>query len=64
MNEAVRDWVTNVKDTFYYRFGGGISSVSVLVRDFQSVIGREARRQFLALEKKLPDYLWLAWRRQ
>jgi tryptophan synthase beta chain len=58
MNEAIRDWVTNVRDTFYL-IGtvAGPYPYPEMVRDFQSVIGREARRQFLAAEKKLPDYL-------
>lgn len=58
MNEAVRDWVTNVDDTFYIIGSvAGFHPYPAMVRDFQSVIGREARRQFLAKEKKLPDYL-------
>ena len=58
MNEAIRDWVTNVQDTFYIIGSvAGPHPYPVMVRDFQSVIGREARRQFLAKEKKLPDYL-------
>ena len=58
MNEAVRDWVTNVKDTFYIIGSvAGFHPYPAMVRDFQSVIGREARRQFLAKEGKLPDYL-------
>ncbi len=58
MNEAVRDWVTNVSDTFYIIGSvAGFHPYPAMVRDFQSVIGREARRQFLAKEKKLPDYL-------
>ncbi|MDE1920321.1 MAG: tryptophan synthase subunit beta [Candidatus Omnitrophica bacterium] len=58
MNEAVRDWVTNVADTFYIIGSvAGFHPYPAMVRDFQSVIGREARRQFLALNKRLPDYL-------
>jgi tryptophan synthase beta chain len=58
MNEAVRDWVTNVADTFYIIGSvAGFHPYPAMVRDFQSVIGYEARRQFLAKEKKLPDYL-------
>ena len=58
MNEAVRDWVTNVHDTFYIIGSvAGFHPYPAMVRDFQSVIGREARRQFLAKEGKLPDYL-------
>ncbi len=58
MNEAIRDWVTHVKDTFYL-IGtvAGPHPYPWMVREFQSVIGQEARRQFLAREKKLPDYL-------
>jgi tryptophan synthase beta chain len=58
INEAMRDWVTNVEDTFYI-FGtvAGPHPYPMLVRDFQSVIGKEARRQILAKEKKLPDFL-------
>jgi tryptophan synthase beta chain len=58
MNEAVRDWVTNVADTFYIIGSvAGFHPYPAMVRDFQSVIGREARRQFYAKEKRLPDYL-------
>ena len=58
MNEAIRDWVTNVANTFYVIGSvAGPHPYPVMVRDFQSVIGREARRQFCAKEKKLPDYL-------
>ena len=58
MNEAVRDWVTNVHDTFYIIGSvAGFHPYPVMVRTFQSIIGKEARRQFLAKEGKLPDYL-------
>jgi tryptophan synthase beta chain len=58
MNEAVRDWVTNVKDTFYIIGSvAGFHPYPAMVRDFQSVIGREARRQFWSKERRLPDYL-------
>lgn len=58
MNEAVRDWVTNVHDTFYIIGSvAGFHPYPVMVRTFQAVIGQEARRQFMAKEKKLPDYL-------
>ena len=58
MNEAIRDWVTNVSNTFYIIGSvAGPHPYPLMVREFQSVIGREARRQFLAKEKKLPDYL-------
>jgi tryptophan synthase, beta subunit len=55
-NEALRDWVTNVRDT-HYIIGSvvGPHPFPTLVRDFQSVIGREAREQILAKEGKLPD---------
>ena len=58
MNEAMRDWVTNVDDTFYI-IGtvAGPHPYPMLVRDFQSVIGREARAQSLAQFGKLPDAL-------
>ena len=58
MNEALRDWVTNVDDTFYI-IGtvAGPHPYPMLVRDFQSVIGREARAQSLAMTDKLPDAL-------
>jgi tryptophan synthase beta chain len=56
MNEALRDWVTNVRDT-YYIIGSvaGPHPYPALVRSFQSVIGREARRQVLELCGRLPD---------
>jgi tryptophan synthase beta chain len=58
MNEAVRDWVTNVADTFYIIGSvAGFHPYPAMVRDFQSVIGLEARRQFLTKEERLPDYL-------
>lgn len=54
-NEAIRDWVTNVRDT-YYVIGSvvGPHPYPTIVRDFQSVIGREARRQVLELTGRLP----------
>jgi tryptophan synthase beta chain len=56
MNEALRDWVTNVETTFYI-IGtvAGPHPYPELVRDFQSVIGREARAQILEKEGRLPD---------
>ena len=56
MNEALRDWVTNVHDT-YYLIGtaAGMHPYPEMVRDFQSVIGRETRDQILAMEGRLPD---------
>jgi len=56
MNEALRDWVTNVRDT-HYIIGSvaGPHPYPALVRDFQSVIGKEARRQVLDLAGRLPD---------
>jgi tryptophan synthase beta chain len=58
MNEALRDWVTYVRTT-YYLIGSvaGPHPYPVMVRDFQSVIGAEARKQISALEGRLPDYL-------
>lgn len=57
-NEAIRDWVTNVKDT-YYIIGSvvGPHPYPMIVRDFQSVIGNETRRQMIEREKRLPDYV-------
>ncbi|MDP2924227.1 MAG: tryptophan synthase subunit beta [Candidatus Omnitrophota bacterium] len=57
-NQAMRDWVTNVRDT-YYLIGSTFGShpYPMIVRDFQSVIGKEARRQILQKESRLPDYL-------
>lgn len=57
-SEAIRDWVTNVKDT-HYIIGSvvGPHPYPMMVRDFQSVIGREARYQILEKEDKLPDYV-------
>ncbi|MHB8376056.1 MAG: tryptophan synthase subunit beta [Dehalococcoidia bacterium] len=57
MNEAIRGWVTHVRDT-YYLIGSaaGPHPYPELVRDFQSVIGREARAQILEAEARLPDY--------
>jgi tryptophan synthase beta chain len=58
MNEALRDWVTNVADTFYIiGTAAGPHPYPELVRDFQSVIGREARAQLHAAEGRLPDIL-------
>ena len=56
MNEAMRDWVTNVEDT-YYLIGtaAGPHPYPAMVRDFQSVIGKETRIQMLARKEKLPD---------
>ena len=58
MNEALRDWVTNVDNTFYI-IGtvAGPAPYPQLVRDFQSVIGREARRQMVTQTDRLPDAL-------
>jgi tryptophan synthase beta chain len=58
MNEALRDWVANVHDTFYIiGTAAGPHPYPELVRDFQSVIGREARAQMLEREGRLPDLL-------
>jgi tryptophan synthase beta chain len=58
INEAMRDWVTNVRST-HYILGSvlGAHPYPMMVRDFQSVIGREARRQILEQEERLPDAL-------
>ncbi len=58
MNEAFRDWVTTVRTT-HYVIGSvaGAHPYPMMVRDFQSVIGREARQQILEAEGRLPDYL-------
>ncbi len=58
MNEALRDWVANVHDTFYIiGTAAGPHPYPELVRDFQSVIGREAREQMLSRTGRLPDLL-------
>ena len=58
LNEAMRDWVTNVDNTFYI-IGtvAGPHPYPAMVRDFQTVIGRETRQQMLAMEGRLPDAL-------
>jgi tryptophan synthase beta chain len=58
MNGALRDWVANVEDTFYI-IGtvGGPHPYPAMVRDFQSIIGRETRAQILEAERRLPDSL-------
>ncbi len=58
MNEALRDWVTNVDDT-YYLIGtaAGPHPYPEMVRDFQSVIGEETKEQLMAMEGRLPDML-------
>ncbi|MCU0474964.1 MAG: tryptophan synthase subunit beta [Anaerolineae bacterium] len=56
VNEAIRDWVTNVRDTFYLLGSAlGPHPYPLMVRDFQSVIGTEARRQILEQAGRLPD---------
>jgi tryptophan synthase beta chain len=58
MNEALRDWVTNVSDTFYcIGTVAGPHPYPAMVRDFQSIIGRETREQIQAAEGRLPDSL-------
>ncbi|HVB35700.1 MAG TPA: tryptophan synthase subunit beta [Candidatus Acidoferrales bacterium] len=59
INEAMRDWVTNVRST-HYLLGSvlGAHPYPAMVRDFQSVIGKEARAQILQAEKRLPDWLF------
>ncbi|MFC2005543.1 tryptophan synthase subunit beta [Chloroflexota bacterium] len=58
INEAIRDWVTNARDT-YYLLGSvvGPYPYPLMVRDFQSVIGKETRQQILAQSGRLPDYI-------
>jgi tryptophan synthase beta chain len=58
INEAIRDWVTNVRNT-YYLLGSvvGPHPYPVMVRDFQSIIGKETREQILAKCSRLPDYI-------
>jgi tryptophan synthase beta chain len=56
INEAIRDWVTNVRTTFYLLGSAlGPHPYPMMVRDFQSVIGTEARQQIVALAGRLPD---------
>ncbi len=56
MNEALRDWVSNVEDTFYIiGSAAGPHPYPAMVRDFQLVIGNETRAQILEMEKRLPD---------
>jgi tryptophan synthase beta chain len=58
MNEALRDWVANVKDTFYIiGSAAGPHPYPAMVRDFQTIIGEEARDQILQAEARLPDLL-------
>jgi tryptophan synthase beta chain len=58
LNEALRDWVANVEDTFYcIGTVAGPHPYPAMVRDFQSVIGNETRRQMMAREGRLPDSL-------
>ena len=58
LNEAMRDWVTNIDNTFYI-IGtvAGPHPYPAMVRDFQTIIGREARQQIMAMEGRLPDAL-------
>ncbi len=58
MNEAIRHWVTNARDTFYI-IGtvAGPHPYPMMVRDFQAIIGYEAKAQILAKENRLPDYV-------
>jgi len=58
MNDAIRHWVTNARDTFYI-IGtvAGPHPYPMMVRDFQAIIGYEARAQILEKEKRLPDYV-------
>jgi tryptophan synthase beta chain len=58
INEAMRDWTTTVRTT-HYILGSvlGPHPLPMMIRDFQSVIGKEARQQLLKIERKAPDYL-------
>lgn len=58
VNETIRDWVTNVRTT-YYIIGSvvGPHPYPMMVRDFQSIIGKETKEQIIAIEGRLPDYL-------
>ena len=58
INEAIRDWVTNISNT-HYLIGSAVGPhpYPIIVRDFQSIIGRESRKQILELENRLPDYV-------
>ena len=58
MNEALRDWVSNVENTFYViGTAAGPHHYPIMVRDFQSIIGIEAKKQILDIEKRLPTHL-------
>ncbi len=58
MNEALRDWVANVHDTFYIiGSAAGPHPYPAMVRDFQTVIGKETRVQMMEMEKRLPDLI-------
>ncbi len=58
INEAIRDWVTNISNT-HYLIGSAVGPhpYPIIVRDFQSIIGKESRKQILELEGELPDYV-------
>jgi tryptophan synthase beta chain len=59
INEAIRDWMTNVENTFYlFGTAAGPHPYPTIVRDFQSVIGREARAQILEKEGRLPTHIF------
>jgi tryptophan synthase beta chain len=58
MNEALRDWVTNVRDTYYIiGTAAGPHPYPAMVRDFQSIIGKEVREQMMVAEGRIPDTL-------
>jgi len=58
LNEALRDWVTNVNETFYIIGSvAGPHPYPMIVRDFQSIIGKETRKQIIKVQSKLPDLL-------
>ncbi|GER86125.1 tryptophan synthase beta chain 1 [Dictyobacter vulcani] len=59
INEAIRDWVTNVETTFYlFGTAAGPAPYPRIVRDFQAVIGREARQQIMQQEGRMPDQIY------
>lgn len=58
VNEAIRYWVSNVEDTFYVMGSAlGPHPYPMMVRDFQKIIGEEAKKQILEKERRLPDYI-------
>ena len=58
MNEALRDWVSNVENTFYIiGTAAGPHPYPMMVRDFQSIIGKELKNQIMKKENRMPDSL-------